>query len=190
MTQNELKAKLELLRSLASAAAKLEMEIKEDLPNQKLAALAIRDVRYGENNNIGVAMESLEDAGVLSCLPKGEPVASPFVDLERAYYINIGVQYPSGDKLIATLGSADYETYQTVLNYDAIDSKGDNVLYGLALAEIKKGKLAECHDLPEDNKDVDVYLWENIEHDDFTRKFTISHDELVGLLETDREREE
>lgn len=198
MTQNKIKAKLKLLASLASSAAILEREIKADIKtekSQKVSSIVIRDVREGKNKNVDEVMNLLEELGNLSHLPKGEPVAAPFVDLIFADNIEVGVRYPEGDEFLAALGAADYGTYQMSLSYDAVNDKGDDVVVDLAFAEIKKGELAKAAGLSENNRDVDVYVHKPISVGDYgyysnEDKFTVAHDDVTKLLEADFDKEE
>ena len=70
-----------------------------------------------------------------------------------------------GGKLTASTGEGDYGTSQIWLGYEY---QGNDAYFDLALAEVKGGAIAEYHGMAPDNKDIQLYAYEDLFEEDFT----------------------
>ena len=183
-------------RSLIKAQIKLMKELGRNidiLREEILSELNINDLNKKEIESIGFfitskprsdmtdvldnIMDRLDKANALYNIPDGEKVNLPSLKVQYMGQI-IEATCPVGDgKLVATLsaiGTCD-NSVQSWASYYAPNGASID----LALAEVKKGELAECSGLPEDNQDIDLYIWRNPFMDDYTDKIQISHKDIV-----------
>lgn len=79
-----------------------------------------------------------------------------------------------GGKLVAGICSSDCGTFQTYSGYE--NAEGGYV--DLTMAEVKRGLLAVANNMPEDNKDVEMYVWSDPATEDYTYNFRLEHNDL------------
>lgn len=183
--KNIMKAKISLLISFAAASAKLKEQIVDsfgDSINDQVFDLLDR-IQSNETSNIDAIMEELEPY-FSDENEEGQPVAIPYISYgDYMYSIETGVKYPDGERLVAYLSESDYNTIQTgTMFYTANNNPID-----LTMAEIKKGELAKIYYLPEDNKDIDIYVWADETSEDITHNFRLNHS---SILESFGEKQE
>lgn len=177
-----MKAKIQLMMSFAQATAK----IKELIVNSFAESIddgifnLLDAIQVCEESNIDNIMSKIEDYLQDAKLMEGQPVAVPYVSCgDYIYSMEAGVQYPNGERLAAYVSESDLETFQA----GSIFYATDNSPIDLTMAEIKKGELAKVHKLPEDNKDIDVYVWSDVNTEDYTKRFSLNHADILQALE-------
>lgn len=186
ITKKALLERLRLLSNLSHEAENLKKGILKDLPKKSmdpLCACVIEGIVNSGGKDLEKQFASLEKNGLLDCLPEGEDISFPavkitgdgrFIDVDRPV---------DGGVLTAYSFVSDYGTCQTGLSYRT----DDGIVTDIACAEVKRGELAKVNGYPEDNKDVDVYVWGDLYSEDFSEHFSISHDELESMSESNGE---
>lgn len=179
MTKNEIKAQLQLMISFSQCSRIIGDCICQNLApdgDDELYDL-MTEIQDGESNwdDISSKFENL------NCLKEqliedGKPVATQYVNIENNT-IEVGVKYPDGEKLENYLLEND-ETFQA----GSVYYPADNGIIDLISAEIKKGEFAKIFDLPQNNKDINLYVWSNPNSEDFTHKFSISHADIMQAM--------
>lgn len=85
---------------------------------------------------------------------------------------NMEIRTPvDGNTFVAWIGASDYNSKNCGIVYETPDTEFD-----LAMAEVKKDSLAIVHSLKPDNKDIDLYVWGDINTEDFTGYIRIPYE--------------
>ena len=188
-TRNLIKAQIKLMKELSRSIDILREEILSELNINDLNRKEIESIgffitsksRPDMTNVLDNIMDRLDKANALYNIPDGEEVNLPSLKVQYMGQI-IEATCPVGDgKLAATLsaiGTCD-NSVQSWASYYAPNGASID----LALAEVKKGELAECSGLSEDNQDIDLYIWRNPFTDDYTDKIQISHSDIIEASE-------
>ena len=188
-TRNLIKAQIKLMKELSRNIDILREEILSELNINDLNRKEIESIgffitskfRPDMTNVLDNIMDRLDKANALYNIPDGEEVSLPSLKVQYMGQI-IEATCPVGDgKLAATLsaiGTCD-NSVQSWASYYAPNGASID----LALAEMKKGELAECSGFPEGNQDIDLYIWRNPFTDDYTDKIQISHKDIVEASE-------
>lgn len=179
MTKNAIKAKLQLAVNLASLTNKVCDDLCNSLtPDDYLCDLT-DNIRCNERTDVNEIMAELETANYFAdadIIEDGPEVPVPELNIENG--TNLSIKTPvNGGYLIAETGESDFGTKQACLLYEYNDYQID-----LAFAEVRAGELAEIANLSADNKDVDLYIYENPYSEDYTSKKTISHTDIQKAL--------
>lgn len=188
MNINILEAKLRLIENLKQIEREITNEIVESLAisskdNVSEILENIKEVQ--SQKDINDFVKELESIGCPINKTKDNSILTPYIQYNHGN-LEIGVTYPEGDKLAAYLCESDFGTYQTgSMYYDKTGSPMD-----ISLAEIKKGDLAQYNHLPENNRDVDVLIWEDPFDENYTKKFTLKNSDIEKALETEEIEEE
>ena len=165
-TKKELFERIKLLSNLTHEAREIANTILRDLPESDEVFYIINDVMRGNPEEVDEQFAALEKGGWLSNIPEGEDISFPavkftgkgsFIEIERPV---------DGGTLVAYNYASDYNTHGVGLIYKT--STGDDT--DLALAEVKRGELAEIHGYPTDNKNVDLMIWGNPDSEDYTQE--------------------
>ena len=84
----------------------------------------------------------------------------------------------AGGALVAENCCSDFDTRQMCLIYqtDAADE------LDIALAEVKRGELAEIDGKPVNNRDIDVYEYSDVYSKDWQNRFTLKRDEIEEIF--------
>lgn len=189
MNINELEAKLSFIENLKQIEREITNEIVESLSISSKDSVSeiLENIKEGHpQKDINDFVKKLESIECPIDKAKDNPILIPYIKYNHFGSLEIGITYPKGDKLAAYLCESDYGTYQTgSVYYDK-----DGYPMDISLAEIKKGDLAQCYHLPEDNRDIDVMIWENPFDEDYTKKFTLKNSDIEKALETEEIEEE
>lgn len=184
MTKQAIKARLNLLVNLAEEVAKIETQLCEDLTeslDDDIYTL-LDEVRYGERADIDEVMKDLEENGYFSeaKITDGEEVILPHISLnDNGYIMDMTLEIPGEAAFVASANYAGDESAQMSLSYR---TPGQSLI-DLAMAEVKMNDLAEVSHLERDNKDVDLYVWEDLTTDDYTRKTHFVYENLKKIDE-------
>lgn len=184
MTKQVIKARLELLKNLAEEAAKIEEQLCEDLTeslDDDIYTL-LDEVRYGERSDIDEVMNELEENGYFAeaKIADGEGIILPHIDLSNnGYIMDMILEIPGEAAFVASANYAGNESAQVSLSYRAPGQS----LIDLAMVEVKMNDLAEISHLSRNNKDVDLYVWEDLTTEDYTRKTRFSYEDLKKIDE-------
>ena len=188
-TRNLIKAQIKLMKELGRNIDVLREDIMSELKINDFNRKEIESMGFflrseplpNVTDIVDNMMDRLDKAGALHNIPDGEEVNLPSLKVQYMGQIT-ELTCPVGDgKLAATLsaiGTCD-NSVQSWASYYA----PNGAPIDLALAEVKKGELAECSGLPEDNQDIDLYIWRNPFTDDYTDKIQISHKDIVEASE-------
>lgn len=95
--------------------------------------------------------------------------------------MTVNVKVNDNDYLTVSNSTADFNTQQMSIGYVHGDS---NTMIDIALAEIKKGELAEVHNLASDNKDIDLYVYDDPYNEDFTIHKQIEYSEIESACKS------
>lgn len=177
-TKNDVKAKVALMVSLATATKKMYNDIldsfKENMDDGLFDLLNM--VQDNEITSVDEIMVELES--YTSEMEDGEPMDLPYIKVDHIGSIEAGVTYPDGSKLVGYLCESDCGTWQAGgMLYTKEGSPVD-----LCMAEIKKGDLAETAKLARDNKDVEIYAWAYVYNEDYSHKFIVKNDDILDAL--------
>ena len=185
-TRNSVRAKLQLMVSFAKAIATLKELIVnsfEDSVDGRLFEL-LEKIQSYEITNVDNIMAELGTYFKVSNVCEGNPLAVPYLELRSSIYpIETGIQYPNGERLATFIAEGESETFQA----GSIFYTADETLVDLAMAEIKRGDIAGAYQLPKDNKDIDIYVWSNVNKEDYIHTFHIQHDDILKAIEEEQE---
>ena len=94
--------------------------------------------------------------------------------------VEINIETPAGINLCSYAGESDYDTMQAGITVKSpIEGKDGKTYfneYDLAMAEIKRGELAEIDGLKPDNKEISLYTYSDPSSEDYTNKNQIDPD--------------
>lgn len=166
MINNELYTKIQFLKSLETAKDKLLQEISED---------------YFKETGIKYQPEDIPE--ILASIKPSESTFDcdiPYFDYTHMGCMELGIQYQNGDRLSSYLSESDAGTYQTgAVYYNEEQSPID-----ICMAEIKKGELARVNHKEDDNRDIDIYVWDDPFTEDYTYKKTIPFQDIHEALQS------
>jgi hypothetical protein len=131
-------------------------------------------------------MKDLAELGYLKDMPEesenGNERPPVTVGLTCDTYLNIKVPVDGG-VLEAFESESDFGIYQVGIVYDCNDNV-NSAVFDLALAEVKKGELAENSGLdPENNKDIDLYVFGDQTTEDYSEKISLSYDKFKEITD-------
>ena len=166
MTKASLRKWLIEIHSLAAAAQTLASSILNEIPLNDASYDALQRLHSGEVENISKFCENfiLDYAATLE---EGKPLI-PTIIRATPYYMELSVETGAG-KLISSCQRSDDDTPQVSILYE-----NPTNLIDICTAEVKKGSLAVVHEKPEDNTDIDVYVWDDVRTEDYTKYFEIN----------------
>lgn len=126
-------------------------------------------------------IENMDSYSAFDNLEEGEDISLPSISIRYGgNVVGVSLTTKNGDSIDAEICYADNcETVQASLGYTTNKGKFD-----LALAEIKKGELAKACKLPEDNRDIDIYVWADPHTDECTDVRRISHTDILEVLKS------
>lgn len=182
MTKNALRAKIQMAVNLAALTQSICNDICDALtasPDDDIYEIT-NNIQSCERTDVDEVMSQLESDGYFAdahITEDGPVIAVPEITLGSPQTISIKVPVGNNSSLIAGTCVADYNTPQVFIDYEFNDCD-----INVALAEIKKDELAKAHNLPADNKDIDVLVWSDPHTEDYTHKCRISFDDIVREL--------
>lgn len=177
-TKNDVKAKVALMVSLATATKKMYNDILDSFKKNMDDGLfdLLNMVQDNEITSVDEIMVELES--YTSEMEDGEPMDLPYIKVDHIGSIEAGVTYPDGSRLAGYLCESDFGSWQAGgILYTKEGSPVD-----LCMAEIKKGDLAEVVGLNPDNKDVDLYVWADAYKEDYTNTYKVLNDNILEAL--------
>ena len=181
MTNAEIKARLQLLKNLIKLNKTIASDIMNAVitQNDKTTSTKITPHQSIIHNTMHeyAYMRSLDDiekimthVNKIDYIEKSDVnINVPEIEIDK--YLNAIINLKTdGGKLTAYNSTPDNQTMQDALDY--ITDEGNQIQ--LAMAEVKKGELADTPD----NKNIDVYSYNDIYSDDYTDKFTINYNDI------------
>lgn len=132
------------------------------------------------------AIENIDSYSAFDNLEEGEDISLPSISIRYGGdVVGVSLTTKEGDSINAEICYADNcETVQASLGYTTNKGKANEQWFDLALAEIKKGELAKACKLPEDNRDIDIYVWADPHTDECTDVRRISHTDILEVLKS------
>lgn len=180
-TKSIIKAKIKLAMSMIEAANNIIANIRNDIDTKDVDDFFLdwrNDMFDGEfGDNADLAFADIADAGLLDNMNEGDEAPKPTVDVEYGLYPTINIPVDGG-ALEVYMSQSDFGTYQAGIIYKCQDS-----IFDLALAEVKRGELARIKGLPEDNKDISLFVYGNPAQEDYTDCIQISYDEIKCIAD-------
>ena len=165
-------AQLHLLENLAEQFDALKREIADEL---RLTQQETSSLDLIKSRSCKEAMEMLKGSSIFNASPDGEDVKLPHISLTHQGTVQALNYAVDGGTLQVYCCMSDYGTRQVGMAY----LTPNRVPFDLSLAEVKRGSLAEVHGLPANNKDLDLYVWEEPCTEDFTKQIHINHAALL-----------
>jgi len=111
----------------------------------------------------------------------GEEVFYPRIKIDDGGWNAEITQKVPGGELAAAVYPGDYGTKQIGLMYNICLDSGITPI-DLALAEVKRGEIAEADGKPKDNRDIDLYCYSDPYSEDFTSKNTILYRDIEDAV--------
>lgn len=179
MNKNAIRARIDLIKSLLRCADTIMDELNTGIEKSDDA---MYDITCYTNL---IAKESTEEildeliaAGYIDANEDdGEKLYPPSIETNNLW-ITVTQTVPGGQLCVGTCTS-DYNTPQAYIDYIASDSKSDVLSeINLALAEIKRGELAE----KSDNQDINLYVWSDPYQEDMTHNWIIKKSDIDTAL--------
>lgn len=172
-TKKTVVEQLKLLANLVKQAENLQKMIEKELPDDPRVKQLLTMVTKGVMPDSFIC-ETLKGIGALNNLEDGDDTQYPSLFLSCGGSV-MELHYPvDGGILQAYVNSSDYGTHQAGIMYV---SENDNIS-DLAMAEVKRGELAEIDHLPADNKDVSLYVYGDPLDENYTEKIQLSYENL------------
>jgi hypothetical protein len=189
MTESALRTRIKMAANFAAITKKLCDEICNaitDVPDDSIYDI-LDKIQSGEMSDVDEIIAALDgDDNYLSDgLDKADKEADayeqniPEINVTAGNMIDIKVPV-NGGYLVAGNGKSDYGTEQIYLTYEC-----NGYVIDLALAEVKAGELAKIENKPADNKDIDVYTYEDAHSEDWTRKFVLEYKDIEAVTTDD-----
>ena len=169
MTKNEVKEAMITIKSLRDAIDTIEKSITDEKP--ELGAVLTK----ARMSSIEKAEKLLDDFN----LEEGEPVIACELKIKPSLpYMELEMPLAENGKLVAYTGISDDDTRQVgIMHYTNDGSPID-----LALAEVKKGSLAEVHGYDANNEDIDLMIWADPYTEDYTERIRIKQEDIRHAL--------
>ena len=183
MTENKIKALLTIAKNLAEINEKIRVEIlknldvtNDDILNKLLSINAdmsietimkyLNDFKHFKNTNID----------------SGEIIMPPEISLDlNTLMFTIAIDAENNnDKIIISNGSADLPSIQAAITYRYAKTNDE---IDIAYAEIKKGEIAKAFSLPKNNKNIEVYMFDDPSTESATIAKTINYTEIQNALD-------
>lgn len=189
-TKKMVYAKMQLLQEVSRQLKDLEEWILQGIHRDGSAVLgnAMKELRALEagTRTLDEAFQNLESWSVFGDMEEGADVSLPSVEIRYGGEILVvRLATKDGNVIDATVCHADNPeegTVQANISYTENKGKANELLIDLATVEIKKGKLAKSNKLPENNKDIDIYLWTDPFTEEFTNRFRMKHSDILEAL--------
>ena len=180
-TKKQAKAWAKLMRNLSEEAfeigEKLCKEITPERYDERYATLYEKLQKakecYQMFDEFLVRNKLIEE----SALKEGDECFSTKVKVTGVNTVELSQPLKNGSLNVYT-GVADYGTPNAGIVYES--KKG--TLLDIAYVEQKKGELAKDKKDPENNEDLDVYIFSNPYTEDYTQKFALSGDDIKDAL--------
>lgn len=179
-SKNNIKARLKIIQNLAEVIDSLAESIFEELAFSEEDDL--KDVIVKNIGNANETIKYISENGYFenAHLKEGAPEIIPTLEVFGTI-CNLSV--PVGGKRL-TLYNCDWNgTPQVGIAYDY--NHKTTAPIELVTVEVKRGELAETHGLPENNMDVDIYLYENPYDDDYTQEARVSYNDIRNVMQED-----
>lgn len=180
MTQNKVKALLRIMDNLNSVVSNIKSELIESLtPNNEDDLIPLLNDPNLSGDDVFAYLK--ENAYFKNAhIEKGGNVSIPELELDTAA-MSMRINLHIDDIVLSAYNScADYGSEQISIccnkNHSAYD-------FDVALAEIKRGELATVHNMPADNKNIDLYVFCNPEQEDYTYKTQMEYDAVMSVTE-------
>lgn len=171
---NRIEALVKLYDNLSQLRAKIHEELTgstENLDDKVFDDLdALGD---GEMTAEEFLEENADEFKHINELENSEYIV-PAIDIDLGSLYATVSQKVDGGTLVAGVCESDKGTYQNYITYH----NEENAEVNLALAEVKRGDLAECDGKPADNKDIDLYIWSDPREEDYQQRYTFSYEDL------------
>ena len=170
MNASEIKARLNIINNLEKIISELKNQIIDNIPLDKTTKNLI--CNNNEIMNIDVIIAMLDRHGAVEL--GHTDIAIPEISIDK--YLNASISIKTdGGKLVMYNSTPDMITMQASVDYI---TDNDSQIQ-LTMAEVKKGELAKTPD----NKDIDVYTYQDVYSDDYTDKFTIEYNTIDKAFE-------
>lgn len=181
MTKGQMKRMLSMYENLQEEAEKIKSRIIKEI--------ALQQFGTDDEENLSLAEKEIKEHGISEKIEKlNFPEDNEKVNLPRLVLLKGGFGFnpeirvkSNGGELVAGVEtSEDYEQIWlgcTLRDGEYID---------LALAEVKKGELAESMGYNEKDGVVDVYIYSDTDTDDYTSWFSVNPRELYDADMTER----
>lgn len=177
MTKSEISERLAQIAAFRCETRRLADELLERMESEgTLTNTAARVISqhavglsagHGNLPDTAGTMEALEKIGFMENREEGECAVRPFIKTAQGGFLN------------AYVCSSDCQTAQACTAYaGALDDPGIE----LTLAEVKAGELAISDGKPEDNRDVDLYIYGDPHDEDFTERLTLRAEDIDEVL--------
>lgn len=173
VTKSKAKALVMLLANLSEQAARIREALTSSGEADDGLFDTLNELSDGEIN-AEKAWDEIEDYYEDDNPDDADSYAVTEIDVDPNSLYTTLKQPVDGGKLVAGICSSDCGTFQEYFGYE--DSEGQTI--DLAMAEVKRGELAAVHDMAEDNKDVDLYVWSDPATEDYTHSFRLEYKDL------------
>lgn len=182
MTKNAVAAKLTMLTNFAAITKSISDQLCNmllDVPDDGLFDLMDK-IQSCELTDVKEIMSRLEEDGYLEDCDEEVDYLDYFIkSLPEVKLTDVLVEVAvpvDGGKLLIGTSKSDDNTEQVYISYEVAET--DSII-DLVLAEVKSGEIAELDNKPSDNKDIDLYLYEDAYSEDWTYKATLTHEDIV-----------
>lgn len=189
MTKSEISERLAQIAAFHRETRRLADELLERMESEgTLTDVAARIISqhavglsagHGNLPDTAGTVEALEKIGFMENREEGECAVRPFIKTAQGGAIVTAVIKAQGGFPNAYVCSSDCQTAQACTAYaGALDDPGIE----LTLAEVKAGELAISDGKPEDNRDVDLYIYGDPHDEDFTERLTLRAEDIDEVL--------
>ena len=176
ITVNELKARLRLMKNLAEEARKIGNSICDEVALTEDDDLygIVAEIIDGERTDLKETEEVLKKEGYLEYLEEGEPVLNASLYVDDSYnHFTIYQQVPEGLYHIYTGRVLDSEQVGVMFYEDTTEKTGN-----LFFAEIPQGEYANRLGIKNDNKEIRVHIWDDLNSEKERAMFWIKRELL------------
>lgn len=182
MTKSDVSARIKQIKNLYEQALILTSYIQKQIGGSDLTySKLVKDIPAED------IIKDLKKEGVKFDEEPTEIRNYPLLNItpQHPMYADLTLELENGDELGAYIAESDYGTFQTGSVYGI-----DGNTIDLSLNEIKKGELAKADGKDPDNRDIDIYTYEDPFFEDYTTKRTIQFEHIKEALNLEENNDE
>ena len=183
MTKNKIEVLLTIAKNLAEINEKIRTEIIENL-GVEIDNIPNKLFDMDANMPVDLIIKHLEKFNYFknANIESGETIMPPEISFDPnalTFAIAINVKN-NNDKFVISNSPLESPSKQVAITYQYAKTNDE---IDIAYAEIKKGEIAKAFNLPEDNKNIDIYAFDNPTIESATVMKTIDYADIQNALD-------
>lgn len=180
--KNRIHAQLKMIEQLSDISKEIAKNILKNIPSADAELISI--LSHTEALHADKVMEFMKRYNYIDDSETDYDITIPEINIHPdTLFCDMTVPVDGG-KLSVFNSCSDNNTQQMGIGY-LYGEDGDFI--DLALTEVKRGELAVIDGLPEDNKDIDLYVYSDPHDEDYTEKIHIAFNDIAEALSCDEE---